>query len=102
MLLTKKDIEEISKKCQLYLVRNLFLFGSAATESYNSDSDIDLLVDFKDMPPEHYFEYYFNLRDFLQDYFRRNIDLLENKALKNPYLIEEINKNKVLIYGKAN
>ncbi|MCX6153251.1 MAG: nucleotidyltransferase domain-containing protein [Candidatus Kapabacteria bacterium] len=102
MLITNKDIEEIKKKCELYKVKNLFLFGSAATDNYLKNSDIDLLVDFDEIIPENYFEFYFNLKDFLTEYFGRDIDLLESRALKNPYLIEEINNNKILIYGKAN
>jgi uncharacterized protein len=102
MLLTNNDIDEISKKCKLYYVKDLYLFGSAATDNYNLKSDIDLLVDFEDIPPDHYFEYYFSFKDYLIDYFHRDIDLLELRALKNPYLIEEINKNKIHIYGKTN
>ncbi|MBM2815721.1 MAG: polymerase beta domain protein region [Ignavibacteria bacterium] len=102
MLITENDIDEIRKKCELFNVKHLYLFGSATTDNYNLKSDIDLLIDFEDILPENYFEYYFNFKDFLSDYFKRDIDLLELKALKNPYLIEEINKNKILIYGKTN
>jgi uncharacterized protein len=102
MLITKKNIVEIEDKCKLYNVKNLYLFGSASRDDYNVSSDIDLLVDFEDIIPENYLESYYNLKDFLSNYFKRKIDLLEERSLTNPYLIEEINKNKVLIYGKAN
>lgn len=102
MLLTKNNIDEIKNKCRLYNVKNLYLFGSATRDDFNSESDIDLLVDFENISPEDYFEYYYNLKDFLSNYFQRDIDLLEFRALTNPYLIEGINNNKILIYGKAN
>lgn len=102
MLITKKNIDEIEDKCKLYNVKNLYLFGSASRDDFNISSDIDLLVDFEDIIPENYYESYYNLKDFLSKYFKRNIDLLEARALKNMFLIEEINKTKVLIYGKAN
>ena len=102
MLITENDITNIKEKCILYNVRNLYVFGSAATDNYTQKSDIDLLIDFEDIVPEDYVKYYFNIKDFLTEYFHRKIDLLELKALNNPYLPEEINKNKFLIYGKTN
>jgi hypothetical protein len=33
---------------------------------------------------------------------KRKIDLLEQKAIKNPYLKQQIEKTKVLVYGKRN
>jgi uncharacterized protein len=100
MLITQNDIEEIRKKCEQFQVKYLYLFGSAATDKFDLESDIDLLVDFEEVLPEQYIDHYYNLKDYLAGYFQRNIDLLESKALKNKYLIESINKNKFLIYGK--
>jgi hypothetical protein len=42
---------------------------------------------------------YFNLKQLLEDLFNRNIDLLEERAIRNPLFKEEIDKTKVLIYG---
>jgi len=39
------------------------------------------------------------LHDKLRDYFNREIDLITEKSLKNPYFIKEINETKKLIYG---
>jgi predicted nucleotidyltransferase len=97
--LTSKDINEIKNICRENKVKSLYLFGSATSDKFNNKSDIDLLVDFEDVPPEHYYDHYYNLKEFLKKYFKRNIDLLEARALRNPYLIKEINLNKVLIYG---
>ena len=40
-----------------------------------------------------------DIRDSLEDLFNRKIDLLEEKALKNPYLKKSIDTSKELIYG---
>ena len=101
------DIIEINKEqikvlCEMYNVRTLHIFGSVLSGKLEGNSDIDFLVDFNKMPVEDYADTYFNLKFALIDIFKRNIDLLEFNALKNPLFLEEVNKNKVLIYGKPN
>jgi uncharacterized protein len=36
--------------CRQYRVRRLEVFGSAARSDFNESSDVDLLVEFEDMP----------------------------------------------------
>lgn len=63
------------------------------------DSDIDLLVDFAINDPFEYSDNYFDLKFELERILNRSVDLLENKAIKNPFLRDNINKSKVLLYG---
>ncbi len=93
----KREIERI---CLTNNVRSLFAFGSITTSQFKSDSDIDLVVDLGDDDPIQYADHYFNLKFYLEKLLVRNIDLLEKKAIKNPYLLDEIEKTKVLVYGK--
>lgn len=93
-------IDQIKKLCSSNNVKFLFAFGSVTTDQFNADSDIDLLVDFKDKDPLNYSDHYFKLKFELEKILKRPIDLLESKALKNPYLREQIEKNKVQLYGK--
>jgi predicted nucleotidyltransferase len=58
-----------------------------------------LVVDINSNDPLDYANNYFNLKFSLQDLLKRNIDLLENKAIKNPYIRENIDRSKTLIYG---
>jgi predicted nucleotidyltransferase len=58
-----------------------------------------MLVDIALADPYEYAESYFDLKFKLQELLNRPIDLLEEKSLKNSYLIENINKSKKLIYG---
>jgi predicted nucleotidyltransferase len=51
------------------------------------------------IPLEDYFENYISLQIFLENLFERKVDLLEEQTLKNPYLIQSINQDKVKIYG---
>ncbi|MFZ1256175.1 MAG: nucleotidyltransferase domain-containing protein [Saprospiraceae bacterium] len=93
-------IDQINKLCVSNKVKALFAFGSVTTAKFNVDSDIDLVVDIDERDPIIYSDYYFNLKLQLENLFKRNIDLLEQKAIKNPYLKKEIDQTKVLIYGK--
>ena len=85
--------------CKQYHVKTLYAFGSALTDKFNSDSDVDLIVAFNDMPVEDYADNYFDFKFSLQDIIKRSVDLLEEQAIKNPYFKQHIDNNKQLIYG---
>lgn len=90
---------DINALCKQNRVRYLYVFGSVLTDKFNDKSDIDLLVDIDSNDPFDYADYYFNLKFALQELFKRPIDLLESKAMKNPYIIRNIDRSKFLIYG---
>jgi predicted nucleotidyltransferase len=54
------------------------------------------------MPLKTYADNYYDLKFSLQDTFNREVDLLENQAIKNPYLKRSIDGTKQLIYGSIN
>ena len=97
MLLIKKN--KVKELCKKHKVEKLYLFGSATNESFNQKSDIDLLVSFKNIELAHYFMNYITLKEKFEELFGRDVDLVEEQTLKNPILINSINKNKELIYG---
>ena len=94
-----RHIDQIRKLCGSNKVKSLFAFGSVLTDSFKSDSDIDLVVDIDAKDPLTYADSYFNLKFQLEQLFNRKIDLLEQSAIKNPYLRKQIDETKVLIYG---
>ena len=63
------------------------------------ESDVDLLVEFDPMDVLNYADNYYDLKFSLQDILKRPVDLLEEKAIKNPFLRASINQNTQLIYG---
>lgn len=89
---------QIKRLCKRHEVKLLFAFGSVLTDKFKTDSDIDLLVDISTADPIDYAENYFDLKFGLEDLLKRPIDLLEQKGLKNSYLIQSINKNKRILY----
>ncbi|MBF0204298.1 MAG: nucleotidyltransferase domain-containing protein, partial [Desulfamplus sp.] len=44
----------IKQYCQEYDVEKLYAFGSVTTNNFSDDSDIDLLIKFKNIPYEKY------------------------------------------------
>ena len=92
-------IEKIKSLCVDNDVQELYLFGSALTDKFSTSSDIDLLVDFKTTTPLEYTNKYFKLKFQLEDIFGRPVDLLEKRALRNPYLLDSIERHKTLIYA---
>jgi predicted nucleotidyltransferase len=54
------------------------------------------------MPLRTYADNYFDLKFSLEDLFSRPVDLLEEKAIRNPVLRRSIDRNKKLIYGRKN
>ena len=88
--------------CDKYHVEKMYLYGTALNFNFNSNSDIDFLVKFKPIDLSKYFENYMDFRESLKVLFGRVIDMVEEQTLKNPILINSIEKDKELIYGWAN
>jgi len=57
----------------------LAIFGSVAKETASPNSDIDILVKYKEIPG--FFEF-INLKTFLEDITKRQVDLVTEGALK--------------------
>lgn len=80
-------------------VKRAYIFGSAVTDNFRPDSDIDLLIAFEEnLDPIEYGTLYFNLADKLEEIFQRPVDLITELSLQNPYFIERLNKTKVSLY----
>jgi predicted nucleotidyltransferase len=92
----KKQINEL---CVNHKVKSLYAFGSVLTDHFNNKSDIDLIVDFKEIDLLDYADNYFDLKFSLQEIFNRSVDLLEERAIKNPYFKQALNQKKELVYG---
>jgi len=95
------NIDEIKRLCERYDVQAMYLFGSArADDSHiDEDSDIDILVSFKNNSFEKYTDNYFELHQKLEQILGRNIDLVTENSLKNPYFIQQVNETKELLYA---
>ena len=94
-----KYTSDIKSLCSKYKVKAFYVFGSALTSDFNEQSDLDFIVDFGPLDIDHYADNYFNLKFALEDTFKRKIDLLEEKSIKNPYFKKSIENQRQLLYG---
>jgi uncharacterized protein len=90
---------DLVKLCKTYDVRTMYVFGSACTDQFNENSDVDILISFKDIPFDRYTDNYFELHYKLEALLSRKIDLLTENSLSNPYFIESIEETKQLLYA---
>ena len=76
-------LHENRGKLQTLGVRRLGLFGSFVRGEQKSGSDIDLIVEFES--GKKTFDNFMNLSFFLEDLFRRRIELITTESL-SPYI----------------
>ena len=102
MRLIKRNMAQIIALCEKHKVQELYVFGSALTNKFNKNSDVDFTVIFdrKALPLMVYGENYFNFKFALEDLLKRDVDLVEYNAVKNPFFKEELDETKQLIYGQ--
>lgn len=99
MSIVDKNIDKIKALCTKHKVTKLFVFGSILNDNFKRSSDIDFLVDFSGVDLYDYADNYFDFKKSLEILFKRQVDLLEDKAVNNPYLRQSIDSSKKLIYG---
>lgn len=97
MTLIANNIQKIVALCKKYKVNKLFVFGSILTDRFNDDSDIDFVVSFNKAEVSDYFDNYFDFKYSLEDLLGRDVDLLEEQTIKNPYLKKGVDATKVAL-----
>ena len=83
-----------------YGARNVRIFGSVARHEADTQSDIDFLVQFSEkLDVLDYADNYFAFLEKLEVLLGKKVDLVSKKSLKNPVLIEEIDRTKIDLYA---
>ena len=80
-------------------MKTMYVFGSVCTDSFDNNSDIDILISFKEISIEKYTDNFFDLHYKLEELFSRKVDLITENSLSNPYLIASIEETKQLLYA---
>ncbi len=98
MLTQEGILEQLNQKAeelkQNFSVRSIGLFGSLARNEADSQSDVDILVDFV----ETTFDHYMDLKFYLERLFGRPVDLVTADTVK-PRLKPVIQRQ--VIYAKG-
>ena len=93
--------DQIADICRRYAVRRLEVFGSAArgTDFNPETSDADFLVEFEPGIRMRPLEQYFGLVEALEQALGRPVDLVEPRAIRNPYMRASIDRAREVVYG---
>ncbi len=97
MLFIERYQQQISGICQKYRVKNLSVFGSALTDNFNENSDVDFLIELDDAADG--IKRYMKIKFELEELLARQVDLVMPKAIKNSRIKEYIFSNTMTIYA---
>lgn len=98
MLDLDKIKPDVIQLCQRLKVNRLDLFGSAATEEFGPESDVDVLVEF-DRSFGDLFNRYFELKEQLEKITGRSVDVVVESAVRNRYFKIVIEQTRTNIYA---
>jgi uncharacterized protein len=90
--------EEIADICRRWQIHELSLFGSVLRDDFHPESDVDVLVTFDRDAPWSLWDL-IDLRKELSEIFGREVDLVEERSLVNPYRRRSILRDKRVIYA---
>jgi len=97
MFLLENYQQQISSICQKYCVKSLSIFGSALTEHFNENSDVDFLIELEGAADG--IKRYMNVKFELEELFSRPVDLVMPRAIRNSRIQEYIFSSIKTIYA---
>lgn len=98
--LISKNREKLNELFKKHKVVKAAVFGSVLTDKFNNNSDIDFLISFEEgLDPVYNGEPWWSLYEELRKLFNKEIDLVTERSLKNPYFIKEVQRTHQNIYG---
>jgi predicted nucleotidyltransferase len=93
--LIEEKRHQLVELCRAYRVTRLDLFGSAATEAFDSESsDLDFIAQFEGTRERDYAERFVLFAEALEALFGRPVDLLTERMIRNPIFREEVEKSR--------
>jgi predicted nucleotidyltransferase len=98
--LTAAQQDELKMLCRRYGVTRLEVFGSTTRGDFDEEqSDIDLIVHFRDEQAKGLFDRYWGLAEELEKIFGRPIDLLTERMIRNPYFRAAVDAERQTLYA---
>ena len=98
MHLINDNLQKIIALCKKHKVNKLYAFGSILTNRFTDKSDVDMLVDFNseidhNTYADNFFEFYYSLKAL----FGRDVDLVDESAVSNPYFKDELEDANIMM-----
>jgi len=98
----RPHLAAVQDACRRHRVVSSALFGSATqTEAGVIPRDLDILVMFEPLEPRMKAQEYAALAAELEEIMGMPVDVMVSTAIRNPYLAEEIERTKVVLYEVA-
>jgi uncharacterized protein len=92
------DPVKLEELCQRWQIIELSVFGSAARNEMRPDSDVDLMVKFAPASKVSLWDLV-TLKDDLAAIFDRDVDVITQWPVENPYRRASIAKDLTLLYA---
>lgn len=91
---------KLERLCKKFHAQRLEVFGSVTRNDFDAaSSDIDFLVEFDELGVKNYADCYFGLLEALEILFAHSVELVVISAVKNPFFLENIEKDRILLYA---
>ena len=87
---------DLTAFCEKHHIRKLALFGSVLREDFNSESDIDVLVEFEPQAKIGFFEF-MDIEMELSQLMRRQVDL-NTYGFLNPHIQARVKAQEQVLY----
>lgn len=96
------NLERITELCRKHGVLRLELLGSAACGDFDEQrSEVDFLIEFFPYEFQGFEDKYFVMIRELRTLLGRDVDLVEDGCVRNPYVRASIDRTKVPVYTAA-
>ena len=90
--------EKIRDFCKKWKIMEFALFGSVLRDDFRSNSDVDVLVSFEETAGWDLFDIV-DMKEELKSIFGREVDLVEQGAIRNPFRRQSILSSKEILYA---
>jgi uncharacterized protein len=93
------NLAQLQNICKTHYVKELYVFGSAARNEMNDDSDVDFLYTMKEETPEmEYATIFFDMLWKFESLLEKKVDMVPEKYMRNRIFIEEVNNTKKILF----
>jgi uncharacterized protein len=96
-----KSQAAIAQLCQSLAVRQLDLFGSAATGDAQRANDFDFLVELDSHAHKSQARRMIELADGLEALLGSEVDVMSIKSVRNPYFAEQVQASRQNVYVRT-
>ena len=91
-------MDKIKDFCRKWKIKEFSLFGSVLREDFRPDSDIDVLVSFEEKVGWSLYDVV-DMKYELKAIFCRDVDIVEQGAVRNPFRRRSIMTNREIFYA---